>query len=557
MRQARAAQRPARPHAGAVALIGAGALAAEQLLASIGLDPAPIGTIGLAGALTAIGGASVLGHRLTPRGQFRTRYGQGGWVTSRQLRRVLGRNATREAALGVRPSLAALTRVERRKLPASEFGVRIGRTVTGPVVPRSVHFSYEDVCLVVAPPRTGKTGLLGNWIVDHPGPVVATSTKTDTHEHTVGLRQQRGHVWVFNPENLGGLASTFRWSPVAGCDEPAIAQERAGYLVSGGSEGGRDSRFWEDQSVAVLRAYLMAAAIDNRSMAEVASWISDPTDPTAIRILEKYPQVVPSAWIDSLDQVQSDSCAANTRNSIYITLRLAVAFMGDPSVARCCLPEPDEAVFDVKEFIESTSTLYLIGSERKHTAIAPLLTALTGHVFEESKRLAAHKPKGRHDPPLLFALDEAALIVPVPLDRWTSDAGGRGITLVIAVQSPSQLVARWGHEGAATIRNSATVKVYFGGLTEHRDLEAICAVSGEREEDAVTIDLAGVMRTPRSVTQRQVRTITPDRLRELPPRHVLVLYRSARPVIARIRHVWDRADVRAAKLPADHVGEAE
>jgi type IV secretory pathway TraG/TraD family ATPase VirD4 len=157
----------------------------------------------------------------------------------------------------------------------------------------------------------------------------------------------------------------------------------------------------------------------------------------------------------------------------------------------------------------------------------------------------------------LFALDEAALIVPVPLDRWTSDAGGRGITLVIAVQSPSQLVARWGHEGAATIRNSATVKVYFGGLTEHRDLDAICAVSGEREEDAVTIDLAGVTRTPRSVTQRQVRTITPDRLRELPPRHVLVLYRSARPVIARIRHVWDRADVRAAKLPADHVGEAE
>jgi type IV secretion system protein VirD4 len=32
-------------------------------------------------------------------------------------------------------------------------------------------------------------------------------------------------------------------------------------------------------------------------------------------------------------------------------------------------------------------------------------------------------------------LDEAALICPVPLDKWTADMGGRNITIHIAAQS--------------------------------------------------------------------------------------------------------------------------
>ena len=32
---------------------------------------------------------------------------------------------------------------------------------------------------------------------------------------------------VFNPQYIGGVASTFRWSPVDGCEDPATAIRRA------------------------------------------------------------------------------------------------------------------------------------------------------------------------------------------------------------------------------------------------------------------------------------------------------------------------------------------
>ncbi len=533
-----------RPHAAAVTSVGLATLTLQQFLASVGLDTAPVTAGGVLGAGAAVGGAAALGHRYSPRGQLRARYGRGGWLTQRQLAQCLGRSYVREDALTTRPSLEQLTRAQRSKLPDAEFGVCVGRTVTGPLVPQRVHFSYRDVALLIAPPQTGKTALLGNWVIDHPGAVLTTSTKIDAYQHTAAYRAKRGTVWVFNPGNLGAgeASSTFRWSPVNGCASPAIAEERASYLVAGTGEGDRASRIWDDSSAAVLRAYLMAAALDGRDMAQVSRWVANPDDEGALKLLKRYPHVAPIAWVQTLEQFQKHT-AQNTKMSIYFTLRQAVAFMGDPEVARCCTPLGDDTGFDVAEFVNGQATLYLIGSDQKHGTIAPLLTALTGFIFEECKRLAAGKPNGRHDPPVLFALDEAALIVPVPLERWTADAGGRGVTLAIAVQAPAQLAWRWGANGASIIRSNANIKIYFGGLTEHSDLEAISAVCGQRPEDSITDNLDDGARTPRSVTRRLARTITPDRLRELPRWHVLVLYRTAKPVIVRIRPVWERPDI--------------
>ncbi|MGH8920173.1 MAG: hypothetical protein ACRD0H_17880, partial [Actinomycetes bacterium] len=86
MRRARVRKVRTRPHAAAVTAVGLGAFAAQQLLASIGLDAAPVTVVGAAGALTAAGGAAVLGHRVSARGRIRARYGDGGWITHRELR---------------------------------------------------------------------------------------------------------------------------------------------------------------------------------------------------------------------------------------------------------------------------------------------------------------------------------------------------------------------------------------------------------------------------------------------------------------------------------------
>jgi type IV secretion system protein VirD4 len=85
----------------------------------------------------------------------------------------------------------------------------------------------EDQTLALAAPRTGKSGWLADRVIDHPGAVLTTSTRTDLSGHTAPLRARHGVVHIFNPEGIGGVASTFRWNPLQGCEQPAITLQRA------------------------------------------------------------------------------------------------------------------------------------------------------------------------------------------------------------------------------------------------------------------------------------------------------------------------------------------
>lgn len=487
----------------------------------------------------------------TASGRVRAQYGRTGWAAARDLRLALSARTVRRAARVVRPSVLMLSEHHRALADTREFGTHIGRSAVGPLRGRELYCSHRDAVLVVAPPQTGKTGWLATAVRDFPGAVVSTSTKADVLSHVGSARARRGPVLVFNPERVGGVPSTFRWSPVDGCREPAVAQERASAMVSATQTGEslRDGQFFAQQGNVVLRAYFLAAALGGYDMGDVASWVNDPDDQTALRELGRHRGRVPSGWELGLAQV-AHTRADRTRESIYLTLALATAFMGDPAVASVVCPSPGEPRFDVEGFVRSRGTLFLIGAERTHGSIAPLLAALTDHIFESSKRLAARLPMGRLDPPMMLALDEAALIAPVPLDCWSADAGGRGIHIVAAVQSPSQLAQRWGERGAETITNNANLRLYYGGLGLDRDLEAISRLCGSRDEPTVSdsINQGGDRRSSTSLGTHRAPVLTPDGLRTLPPWHVLVLYRSARPTIARVRPVWARTSRRRGRL---------
>ena len=100
----------------------------------------------------------------------------------------------------------------------------------------------EEHLLVMAPPRTYKTAFLADVILRYPGPVIATSTKPDIYALTATIRADLGPVHVFNPQHIGAVASTFCWSPVEGCEDPATAIRRAdafAFAVSPAGRGGR------------------------------------------------------------------------------------------------------------------------------------------------------------------------------------------------------------------------------------------------------------------------------------------------------------------------------
>jgi type IV secretory pathway TraG/TraD family ATPase VirD4 len=146
-----------------------------------------------------------------------------------------------------------------------------------------------------------------------------------------------------------------------------------------------------------------------------------------------------------------------------------------------------------------------------------------------------------------MVLDEAALICPVPLERWTADSGGRGIVLAIAVQSPSQLYDRWGQRGGETIWNNANIKLVFGGLAVARDLEDLSTLCGDRTERSRSHTVGADMRRSTTVSERLVRVLPANLIRQIPDGQALLLRRNTPPVMGRIRPVWERADVRRAR----------
>ena len=495
----------------------------------------------LLGALVLVV-VGVAWHRFSRTSATVTRWGartrrKSGVASTWDVARVGSGVAVRRKVATVRPSLAQTGRLARwwqlLALPTREVGLQLCR-----VGLLRVWISSEDVLAVFGGPRTGKTQYLAGRIVDAPGAVLVTSTRTDLYDTTAPLRRERGPVYVFNAVGLAALPSTITFDPLTGCADPVTAAERAsdmlGAIATASASGERE--FWDAQARRVLAALLHAAALGGLSMREVHGWVSDP-DAAQARIavlLRKSPE---KAF--ETDVAQFVSTNSRTRTSITSTVMPALAWLAHPAAAAAARPGP--AAFDVAELLATKATVYLLGGEEAQAA--PLVCALTGHIARQARALAALQPGGRLDPALTLALDEAALISPVPLQRWTADMGGRGVTIVAAFQSRAQLLARFGAADAAVILNNVAAVLLFGGTRDRDDLQFWSTLAGERDEPVLSTDVHG-SRSTRTV--RKVPVLAPAQLANLPAGRVVAFRRGMPPVIGRAEQAHRRRDVRAA-----------
>jgi type IV secretion system protein VirD4 len=240
-----------------------------------------------------------------------------------------------------------------------------------------------------------------------------------------------------------------------------------------------------------------------------------------------------------------------TRTSITATMAIPLAWMSDDRARWLGDADPsDPDILDVTSLIQRGETLHLIGHEDQ-SGLAPLIGALVAEIADSARKLAAQQPGGRLDPPLTMLLDEAALVCPVPLDRWTADMGGRGVTLHISVQSLSQLRQRWGTEGAGTILANVATFLVFGGSPAAGDLRDISLLTGEHrmhvvgtDHDRVDSELDGEQRGE----YRWVPVLSPAQIRALAPGQVVVMRRGLHTAVAWAPMVTDRRGWRQASL---------
>ncbi|WP_088312880.1 type IV secretory system conjugative DNA transfer family protein [Kineosporia sp. R_H_3] len=453
----------------------------------------------------------------------------GGVATWTDIGEKASRSAMRRRAVTLRPSLAAASRRRRRRTPVTEYAVPLLRTGWLPVG-STVWSSCEEVTLRIGGPRSGKSASMACHALDAPGSLLVTSSRTDLLNATRGVRARKGRVDVFNPTDLGGVESTVRWTPLAGCTDYGTAQRRAADLIptSSSNEGER----WDVQARGLLATLLHAAALSGGSMRTVLDWIS-PADAVArdeiLTALGSTPRARSMAT-----QIRS-LYATNDRtlSSITATLLPHLKWVNDPTLAAAAdanVADPD--LLDVGRLVRSgTDTLYLVGRDDGAPTIIGALTAEVAHQV----RMHAAYLGGRLDPPMTAILDEAPLTCgPIPLHDWTADMGGFNLTLHIAAQSLAQLRDVWGRERAAAILANTGALVVFGNIKSSDDLQEISTLCGSR---LVALD---------ADDNRPLPVMTPAEISTLPIGTALVLRNGLRPVIGHAPWIGERDPSRTA-----------
>jgi type IV secretion system protein VirD4 len=435
--------------------------------------------------------------------------------------------------------------------PPADVGIYLGRSRHPR---RRLLSSFEDSILVVGLAGQGKDTWAGNAIIDAPGAVLATTTKAEDLAPWIRLRARKGPVIVFNPDGLGGLPSSLRFSPVSGCRDPEMAIQTAGYLLMGSSKlkGMAHEEFFTAAAAKVLRCLLIAAACSGRTLTHVYAWTCDETNTEPLELLERANAETPgrpyNGFLGDLRSVFTSRAGA-TSGSTYQTLSSLLQFMASPAVASTVDVSPDDGGLDVALFLRAHTTLCLLGADKDTGTTAPLLTCLVGRIVEEAQIIASHQPGGRLDPPLTLFLNEASKIVPLPVDRYFADHRGKNIPTIVMVQSRAHLVSRWGKERGAAIWDTATVKLLYGGSMDEDYLSAVQLAGGhythrEPMADNQQQGLAGRMLGPQHREKRFV--IDAADLRMVTKFRYYVIRANMRPTKAKTRKVWTRWDVKRA-----------
>jgi type IV secretion system protein VirD4 len=343
--------------------------------------------------------------------------------------------------------------------------------------------------LVLGPSRSGKTSaLVVPNVLSAPGAVLATSTKPDVLRATTRARASAGWCLAFDPTGeleLPPGVHRVGWSPVSAAREWHAALEVADAMVrttrgrpSGAIAAGVEGH-WSERAAALLAPLLHAASLEGVPMRGVLRWVDRHDGAPALDVL--------SAHLGD-DAIATDLLAgilstdAREQSGIWSTASGVLAAYRAPGA----LASTETPLLDADTFCAGAHTLYVCAPAARQRILAPLVVAMVSEVRDAAYRRAASSaaPGGA---PVLFALDEVANIAPLPdLPSLVTEGPGQGLLTLACLQDLSQARARWGTEADAFVSIFGTT-VVLGGIADVRTLEALSALSGDREVRSRTV----------------------------------------------------------------------
>jgi len=388
---------------------------------------------------------------------------------------------------------------------------------------------------VLAAPRTGKSsGLVIPAILEHEGPVIATSVRTDVAEHTINRRRALGRVWVWDP--FGETTDT--WDLLQGCEDWEHALLVARWLGHARKVGeGITQDYFDEEAEGLVAPYLHAAALTTDvTAAGVYRWILERDDTTADEILAD------AGAQDARDRLKAVyAYTERQRDGIIGTAAVQLKAYGHPAAVRTAARGDGvtpEALF------ERPSTLYIVAGRDHQQLLAPLVVTMVSSLMYWLSERENQAGRGLW-PPALFALDETASIAPLQdLPQMLATSLGAGGRFMTVWHSVAQMRRHFGADAAAEILALSQAKVFMGSITDDETRGEVVKILGQRQQ------LDGINGT--QPPGRGVDVMSAQALQRTSTGEGLLIHGDLPPVIFRQRrHYLDR-DLTALKGPQAH-----
>ena len=370
-------------------------------------------------------------------------------------------------------------------------GVLLGRD-------RGRHIVADDglPTLVAGPTGSGKTRhVLAPNVAHWPGPVVATSVKTDLADYTAHHRARFGRVYGFDPG--GSMWPWMRstgitpvvWDPVELLKADPTREHAkllAQFLTAHSSAHAAGSQgIWATLATEVLSTVLLISVDLGVPLETGLRWMID-----AERLLSPKKDQPPEKQFP-WDRLRDETRRAardlkvlmekdpRLTGSIEVTIREVTASL---QVTADKLSKQDDAELLPVDLTVSggQDTLFLVAHPMTMTTYAPVFAAVIRHLFHVTE--SAHPGPDSLPQRPLFGLDELANLARMAdLCQVLSTIRARA-QVIVGVQEISQLVSGWGRDEAVTILGNLPTKLLLPGSSDASALRAWADLSGDPDE---------------------------------------------------------------------------
>ncbi|MFE7765558.1 type VI secretion protein [Streptomyces sp. NPDC057438] len=297
---------------------------------------------------------------------------------------------------------------------------------------------------VVLGPAASRRPTTVQAVRDAEGPALVVTSDPTVWSETKDARAKLGPVLLYDPAHRCDTPARLHWSPVTGCEDKPTAVARATALLAAVRPTAKIDQAMADTAETLLRSYLHAAAIDNRTIRHLHRWAQGGNVQEAVRTLRTNPKAAPGA----AGELESALTSHPERRDIaqQLTAR-ALSALSTVNVRESCTPNRADSLA-LDSFVHEGGTLYVVGDPiedpKANPSAMPLLTALASSVVERGRRMAERSSSGRLDPPLTLVLDDVAAVAPLPqLPALLTTGHDQGLPTLALLRSREQARSRW------------------------------------------------------------------------------------------------------------------